>query len=192
MASLRDLVRTLLPLAQLVGVEAGDDAGLDREVFWVRLLRAREPAVDSLEAGDLVIVPSAVLAAVAPTTRQATALGASFARARVAAAVVLGRDGEAGGAAADALGAAARPGGVTVLRTQDEDAPALERSIIGFIVNRRAELDRRAAALEAQLARLSLAGQGLDSLAVAIGSFLGPAIPSRSTPRPSSRAGRRR
>ena len=33
---------------------------------------------------------------------------------------------------------------------------ALERSVIGFLVNRRAELDRRAAELEAQLARFAL------------------------------------
>lgn len=184
MASLRDLVRTLLPLARPVGVAADDDPGLDREVFWVRLLRAREPAVDSPEAGDLVIVPFAALAAVAPTAPRAEALGEALARARVAAVVLLAPDGDGADDAAvnaaekatDALGAAASRGGVTVLRTQGEDAPALERSVIGFIVNRRAELDRRAGALEAQLARLSLGGGGLDSLAAAIGSFLGRAV----------------
>lgn len=182
MASLRDLVRTLLPLALPVGGEPTDDAVLDREVFWVRLLRAREPAVDSPEAGDLVIVPSAALAVVAPTVAQAEALGAGLASTRVAAVVLVVPNGDGAAESAEsselagALGAAAARGGVTVLRTSGDDAAALERSVIGFIVNRRAELDRRAGALEAQLARLSLAGGGLDSLAAAIGSFLGRAV----------------
>ena len=43
-------------------------------------------------------------------------------------------------------------------------------------MNRRAELDRRAADLEGQLARLALLGRGLDVLAAAIGAFLGRAV----------------
>ncbi|HUP54926.1 MAG TPA: helix-turn-helix domain-containing protein, partial [Methylomirabilota bacterium] len=53
---------------------------------------------------------------------------------------------------------------------------ALERSVIGFLVNRRAELDRRAADLESQLARFALLGRGLDMQAATIGSFLGRAV----------------
>ena len=87
MASLRDLVRMLLPLARPVGGGVVEDAALDREVFWVRQLRAREPALDSLEAGDLVLVATAALAAVAPTPAQAERLGDALGRARVAAAV---------------------------------------------------------------------------------------------------------
>jgi hypothetical protein len=56
------------------------------------------------------------------------------------------------------------------------DTIQLERSVIGYLVNRRAELDRRAADLEAQLARLALLGRGLDVLAAAIGSFFGRAV----------------
>jgi hypothetical protein len=56
------------------------------------------------------------------------------------------------------------------------DPVALERSVIGFLVNRRAELDRRAADLEAQLARFALLGRGLDMQAATIGSFLGRAV----------------
>jgi hypothetical protein len=48
--------------------------------------------------------------------------------------------------------------------------------VIGFLVNRRAELDRRAAALEGEIARLSLRGEGLEILAGAIGAFLGRAV----------------
>lgn len=76
----------------------------------------------------------------------------------------------------DAPGAAATAAGLTVLRVARADPIALERSVIGFLVNRRAELDRRAADLERQLARLALLGRGLDVLAAAIGSFLGRAV----------------
>src|SRR5215210_1630130 len=176
MASLRDLVRMLLPLARPVSGGVIEEAALDREVFWVRQLRAREPALESLEAGDLVLVATAALAAVAPTPAQAERLGNALGRARVAAVVILDSRPEQPGQLADALTAAATRTGVTVLRTQDGDPVALERSVIGFIVNRRAELDRRAGALEAQLARLSLEGHGLDRLAAAIGGSLGRAV----------------
>jgi hypothetical protein len=176
MASLRDLVRMLLPLARPVGGGALDEANLDREVFWVRQLRAREPALDSLEAGDLVLVPTVALAAAAPDAAHAEALGDALARARVAATVIVDNDGGQADQSTGALGQAASRGGVTVLRTQDEDVAGLERSVIGFIVNRRAELDRRAGALEAQLARMSLGGHGLDRLAAAIGGSLGRAV----------------
>ena len=177
MARLGDLVRTVLPLARQPGGGAPEpgDTALDREVFWVRVLRARAPAFDSLEAGDLVIVPAAALGVAAPTTAEAEALGAKLARARVAAVVILGGGEEAEGATA-ALATAASTAGVTVLRSVAEDVVALERSVIGFLVNRRAEIDRRAAALEADLARLSLSGRGLDDLAAAIGAFLGRAV----------------
>jgi hypothetical protein len=192
MARLGDLVRTVMPLARLVGDGGAQsaDAALDREVFWVRVLRARVPPFDSLEAGDLVIVPEAALRAAAPAAADAEALGATLVRARVAALVLLGRGPEAGARdapgvadaardvadAGDALAKAAATAGVTVLSSVAEDPVALERSVIGFLVNRRAEIDRRAAALEADLARLSLAGRGLDDLAAAIGAFLGRAV----------------
>ena len=35
-------------------------------VAWVRVLRARVPALDVLDPGDLVIVPAAALSVVAP------------------------------------------------------------------------------------------------------------------------------
>ena len=66
--------------------------------------------------------------------------------------------------------------GLTALHLGRVDTVALERSVIGFLVNRRAELDRRAADLEAQLARFALLGRGLDVQAATIGSFLGRAV----------------
>jgi PucR family transcriptional regulator, purine catabolism regulatory protein len=174
MASLRDLIRTILPLARPVGSIALDAARLDREVTWVRVLKPRVPAFDALDSGDLAIIPAPALAIVAPNLPQTDELAAALARAQVAAVVII--DGVGRAKAVEALGVSAVQAGVTVLRIGREDPVALERSVIGFLVNRRAELDRRAADLEGQLARLALLGRGLDVLAAAIGSFLGRAV----------------
>jgi purine catabolism regulator len=174
MASLRDLIRTILPLARPVGPVPLDAERLDREVTWVRVLKPRVPAFDALDSGDLAIIPAPALAIVAPNLPQTDELAAALARAHVPAVVIV--DGDGGGEAVEALAASARQAGVTVLRIGREDPVALERSVIGFLVNRRAELDRRAADLEGQLARLALLGRGLDVLAAAIGSFLGRAV----------------
>jgi PucR family transcriptional regulator, purine catabolism regulatory protein len=174
MASLRDLVRTILPLARPFGSTQLDPARGEREVTWVRVLKARVPAFDALEAGDLAIIPGPALAVVAPSLTATDELAAALARARVPAVVLV--DGDGGADAVDALGTSAADAGLTVLRVGREDPVALERSVIGFLVNRRAELDRRAADLEGQLARLALLGRGLDVLAAAIGAFLGRAV----------------
>jgi hypothetical protein len=174
MASLRDLVRTILPLARPVGTTPLDPARGEREVTWVRVLKARVPAFDALEAGDLAIIPGPALAVVAPSLTATDELAAALARSKVPAVVLV--DGDGGAEAVEALGRSAADAGLTVLKVGRVDPVALERSVIGFLVNRRAELDRRAADLEGQLARLALLGRGLDVLAAAIGAFLGRAV----------------
>jgi hypothetical protein len=173
-ASLRDLIRTILPLARPVGATELDPSRADREVTWVRVLKARVPAFDALEPGDLAIIPGPALAIVAPNMHEIDGLAAALARARVPAVLIVEGDGD--DEAVDSLGRAASDAGVTVLRIGREDPVALERSVIGYLVNRRAELDRRAAELESQLTHLALRGRGLDVLAAAIGAFLGRAV----------------
>ena len=141
---------------------------------WVRVLKARVPAFDALERGDLAIVPAASLAVVAPARPQIDDLAAAFALAGVPAVVLV--EGDGGNEALDALGVAGLAAGVTMLRHPRADPIALERSVIGYLVNRRAEVDHRAADLEAELTRLALLGHGLDGLAAAIGVFLGRAV----------------
>jgi hypothetical protein len=174
MASLHDLHRALFPTARPVGVaELSPERG-EREVGWVRVLKPRVPAFDALEAGDLVLIPGPALALVAPGAAQIDELAAALARARIPAVLLV--EGETGSAALAALGIATATVGLTALMLGRVDPVGLERSVIGFLVNRRAEIDRRAAELEAQLARFALLGQGLDVLAASIGSFLGRAV----------------
>ena len=117
-------------------------AHLDREVGWVRVLKARVPAFDALEAGDVAIVPAAALAVVAPAPpRRSRSLDA------LAAARMRGHPGSSRAmttrrSARSAVAAVRR--GLPVLRVARMDPNGLERSAIGFLVNRRAELEHRA------------------------------------------------
>ena len=174
MATLGDLQREILPTARPIGGTTIGPERAAREVGWVRVLKARVPAFDALDAGDLAIIPGPSLAIVAPGPPQTDELAAALARARVPAVVLL--EGETGGDALDALGEAAAAADLTVLRMPRTDPVGLERSVIGFLVNRRAELDHRVADLEGRLARLALLGRGLDALAAAIGDGFGRAV----------------
>lgn len=174
MASLHDLQRAIFPGARPIGAEAIRQAQGEREVHWVRVLRARVPAFESIDAGDLALIPGPSLAMVAPDPPRIRDLAASLARAQVPAVLLV--EGETGHASLVALGRAVVDDGLPALDLGHVDPIATERSIIGFLVNRRAELDRRAAELEAQLARYALLGRGLDAQAAAIASFLGRAV----------------
>jgi hypothetical protein len=174
MTTLHDLHRALFPTARPVGAaELSPERG-DREVGWVRVLKPRVPAFEALDTGDLAIIPGPALAVVAPRSAQIDELAVALARARVPAVLLV--EGESGAETLDALGAAVTTAGLTALQLGRVDPVAVERSVIGFLVNRRAELDRRAADLEAQLARFALLGRGLDVQAATIGAFLGRAV----------------
>ncbi len=174
MASLHDLHRDLFPTARTVGAAGLSAERGEREVHWVRVLRARVPAFEALDVGDLAIVAGPSLAIVAPDPPRIHELAVALARARVPAVLLVG--GDTGGEALAALGTAVAETGLTALDLGRADPVALERSIIGFLVNRRAELDRRVAELEAQLARFALLGRGLEVQAATIGAFLGRAV----------------
>lgn len=173
MASLHDLQRALFPSARPVGGSVLSAERGDREVGWVRVLRSRVPAFEGLDGGDLVIIPGPALAVVAPDVARIQEVAGALARAAVPGVLLVGDDGRE---PLLALGAAAEAAGLTVLDLGAADPVALERSIIGFLVNRRAELDRRAAELETRLAQVALQGRGLADLAGLIGTFLGRAV----------------
>ncbi len=172
MASLRDVQAAIFPTARLSAPLDAERA--ERDIGWVRVMKARVPAFDALEPGDLAIVPGSSLSVVAPGPDGAGGLVEAFARARVPALLLV--EAEPGDDLFDPLEAAAEDAGVVAFRIAHADPVTLERSVIGFLVNRRAELDHRAAELEGQLARLALLGRGLDILAAAIGSFFGRAV----------------
>ena len=176
MASLAELWHSVVPTARPVG--PADDVRWGLPVSWVRVLKPRVPAFDALDPGDLAIVPATALDVVAPGPDEVAALVDALARAPVGGVLIVegeGSDGSAGAlseALADALISAGLPG----LRLERADPSRLERSVIGYLVNRRAELDRQATDLERQLEQLALMGRGPDALAAAIAAFLGRAV----------------
>jgi purine catabolism regulator len=188
MPDLVELGEALLPGAQRVGGSGGGP------ISWVRVMTARVPAFDALEPGDLAIVPAAALAVVAPGRDELRALVDACVAARLSGLLLVDGDepvaaGEGGatgatggpspGSAAerlDELAAALADTALPALRLPRADLGALERSVIGFLVTRGAELDRQAALLEARLERLALEGGGPAALVAAIATFHGRAV----------------
>ena len=170
MATLDDLRTTLLPAAVAAAPIA--EAAAAREIAWVRVLRSRVPALDALEPGDVVIAPAAVAAAVARTPGDAAALAEALGG-RAAALLVTGQDAR-GRHGARSWKPQALPGSPSCA-LPGADAAALERSVIAWLVNRRAALEEQAAGLERRLEQLALAGADLAALVAAFGGFLGRA-----------------
>ena len=115
MTDLVALAAELLPGAAWVGgrpaaPEGPEGAG--RSIAWVRILRARVPAFDALDPGDLVIAPASALAVVAPGESELRELVAALAAVPVSGVLLVeGEAGEVGHA-----GAAREPaGGVPVV-----------------------------------------------------------------------------
>lgn len=149
----------------------------DRQIAWVRVMRGRVPAFDALEPGDLVIVPAAALGVVAPGASELGALVAALRAVPVSGAILV--EGEPGTAATTDLAAAAKTlaaEGIDSVRIRRPDVAEVERSVIGFIVGRGAELERQASLLEAELRRRALEGGGVAGLVATVSAFLGRAL----------------
>jgi PucR family transcriptional regulator, purine catabolism regulatory protein len=167
---LAELRAELFPTARPVGALASGG----RAIAWVRVMKARVPAFDALEPGDLAIVAASALAVIAPGPDELGSLADAFAATPISGALLI--EGDAGSAQVDALAAALRDRGVPGLWLGRGDPATLERSVIGFIVARGAELERQAGLLESELQRRALDGGGPASLVAAIATFLGRAV----------------
>ncbi len=186
MATLEALRAAVLPSARWLaagpsragpGAPAGSiSPSTTRDLAWVRLMRARVPAFDALEAGDVAIVPVAALAIVAPDGDAVEVLVRAAAEAAVGGLILVAEPGRETTARVPALVAAAAAANVPVLDAGAGDPVAIERSAIGFLVNHRAELERQATILETRLEQVAIAGGGPEGFAAAIAGFLARAI----------------
>ena len=163
MTDLATLAAELLPGSQLVG-----GSGASHPITWVRVMRGRGPAFDALEPGDLVIAPAPALAAVAPGRAELDELAASLAAVPISG--VLLPDGT------QDIARAIAGAGVPVVVIARSDPTTLERSVVGYILARSAELERQAAMLEAELRRRALDGAGAAGLLATVAGFLGRAL----------------
>lgn len=164
MTDLAELAAEFLPGA--VRVAGGDDPG--RAIAWVRVMRARVPAFDALEPGDLAIVPGSALGLVAPGPRELDELAGALAAVPVSGVLLVEADAAAGAAFAGV--------GVSTYLVAATDPASLERAVVGYIVGRGAELERQASVLEAELRRRALEGSGVAALVGVVSGFLGRAL----------------
>lgn len=178
MTDLADLRDALLPAARpLSGAVAADVAGVfgstpaARQIAWVRVMKARVPAFDALEPGDLAIVPASVLDAVAPGPEDRAAIVAALAATPVSGVIVV--DGDERAEMVREVGERLAAAGIPGVQVHAADIAALERAIIGFLVGRGAELERQAGLLESELQRRALEGGGPAALVAATATFLG-------------------
>ncbi|MBI2781255.1 MAG: helix-turn-helix domain-containing protein [Chloroflexi bacterium] len=172
MTDLGTLAAELLPGSTWVGDRSGGEAARGaRTIAWVRVLRARVPAFDALEPGDLIIAPASALAVVAPGGRELGELVAALAAVPVSGVLLVEGD-----ASLDDAARVIAAAGLPLVRVPRTDPQVLERSIVGYIVARGAELERQAALLDAELRRRALEGGGVTALVATVSSFLGRAL----------------
>lgn len=173
MATLEDLRSAVFPMAA-GGPAPGAPAGARRDIVWVRVLKARVPAFDALDPGDLAILPETALRTLVAGGVEPGSIIDALARSRAAGALLVGE-----GVADDVADAALKRAleiGLPAWRLAPADALQVERSVIGYLVNARAELERRAADLEGQLGAVALGGHDLPALAAVIADFLGRVV----------------
>src|SRR4051794_22791542 len=155
MATLDALRAAVLPGARWLaaGPDVAPSTATSLDLGWVRLLRSRVPAFDALEPRDLAIVPRAAIRAIAPEADEIVAVVHAWVDTGIGGVVLVGDDVGVDGP----ILAVAAAAGLPVLDAGTEDAGALERSTIGFLVNDRAELERQATILETRLEQVALA-----------------------------------
>src|SRR4051812_13111571 len=157
-ATLEDLRSAVLPGARwLVPLPAAP-----ADLGWVRLMRARVPAFDSLDAGDVAIVPMGALAVVAPDAEALGSVVRAAAEATIGGLVLVGDPRADPMPVPEALVLAAAAANLPVLDAGPADPAAIERSAISFLVNHRAELEHQATILETRLEQLALGRSGPD------------------------------
>lgn len=175
MATLAELRLAIFPAAPAIG--DAPPLNLERDVAWVRVLRARVPAFDALEAGDVAIVPARALAVIAAGEIELGGVLDALAAASAAVVLLIEPAGEpAPEWVIAAIAGAAERDGLPAFQVADADPTTLERSIIGYLLNRRGELDHQAGLLEAALTELALADADLEVLVGAVAGFFGRAV----------------
>jgi len=144
-------------------------AGAGASVTWATTFRSRPPALDHLEGGELVLVSLATVRIVDASLSLTRILRTLHER-RVAAVVV---DGEIEAAAVDAADQAGLP---LLALPEGADLHVLERSIIGLLVNKQAELQERTSQLQRQLTQVAMQGKGLAGIAAEFAKQTGKSV----------------
>jgi purine catabolism regulator len=144
----------LPPGTRLVAGARGEGA----TVTWATTFRSRPPALDHLEGGELVLLSLAAVRIVDASLSLARIVTTLHER-RVAALAV---DGDIDD---NAIETADRAGLPILALPAGADLHGLERSVIGLLVNKQAELQARTSQLQRQLTQVAMQGKGLGGIA---------------------------
>lgn len=163
--TVRDVLRLALPPGTTV---VGGSTGLDRAVTWARLIHLDHLSFDRLEAGELALAvlpvqneaPHALLASILQT----------LAGRGISALAVSGPMPPGAQALADAIG--------TPLLTMPVNArlAEIEKSVIGLVVNRRAELEQRGIQIYRRLAQQTIENRGIEAIIETLAEITGKPV----------------
>ncbi|HEX5416845.1 MAG TPA: helix-turn-helix domain-containing protein [Chloroflexota bacterium] len=151
--TVRDILRLALPNTTTV---VGGGSGLDRPVRWARVIHLDALSLERLEPGDLALA-SFPLKADSPHALLAGLLQDVAAR-EISALAVVSPVPPGAQALADAIG-------IPLLSLSAScRLPEIEKSVIGLIVNRRAELEQRGVQIYRQLAQQTIENRGIEAI----------------------------
>lgn len=144
-------------------------SGLHREVVWARSLRPRPPAFETLEGGELALISTAHLSLLRGSLSLSHVVG-RLASVGVAAVAVQGDVDPKSVETAERLGIPLiqLPVGVSLVE--------IERGAIATIVDRQAELQRRASDIYRDLAQLTFEQRGLQAVVDRLAEMTGRSV----------------
>lgn len=161
--TLHEVLHLALPAGS--GAISGEEQ-LERRVRWARLLRARPSDLSAVEPDELLILPAAQLEVLAEPRLLPRLLG-ELIEAGVAAFVVAGQPGRV-------VIAACAESGLPLLQVPSQSVLAeVERAVIGLILDRDAQLRRRAEEIYERLLATVLGNAGLPALVSALAMATG-------------------
>ena len=163
-------VAEILKLALPPGthVVAGN-AGLSASVTWAATFRSRAPGLDHLDGGELVLLALATVRVVDSSLTLARIIGMLHEHSVSGIAV----DGDIDEAAIEASEHLSLP---LLGLPAGADLRALERSVVGLVVNKQAELQARTAQLQRQLTQVAMQGKGLSGIAAELARISGKSV----------------
>ncbi|HLG52242.1 MAG TPA: helix-turn-helix domain-containing protein [Chloroflexota bacterium] len=163
--TVREVLRLALPPGTIV---IGGASGLDRAVTWARLIHLDQPSFERLEAGELALAALPVQSE-APHALLASILQALSGRG-ISGLAVSGPVPPGAQALADAIG--------TPLLGMPSSArlAEIEKSVIGLVVNRRAELEQRGIEIYRRLAQQTIENRGIEAILETLAEITGKSV----------------
>lgn len=151
--TVRDVLHLALPPGTVV---VGGDRGLERAVTWARVIHLDSPSFERLEEGELALAVLP-LSMEAPHALLANILQALAGRG-ISGLAISGSVPPGAQALADAIG--------TPLFTMPASArlAEIEKSVIGLVINRRAELEQRGVEIYRRLAQQTIENRGIEAI----------------------------